>query len=391
MSGLAPLRGHQAVKQKLAEARRRDGLPAALLIMGPPGVGKQRLGLWLAQLLLCENPDTSEPCGRCGPCRLVLRLEHPDLHWFFPLARPKGVSADRLGDALEDARAAELQTRRDDPWYAPNTSEIQGIFLAHAQVIRRLAISRPSMGSRKVFLVGDADLLVSQEASPEAANALLKLLEEPPSSTTIIATTANPDALLPTVRSRLQPVRLSPLPLADVAAVVQEVRGLDPERAALIARLAEGSIGRALGFVGADGEPGPLEQARQHAREIIEAAADPRPARRFGLALSQPPVSARGEYAVRLEFAVIWLRDLAAMAAGAADAIVNIDARDWLAAMARSLPTPEAPALAIADVEESLGLTQFNINPQIGLHALTRAIGRRLASGAGLAATARTS
>ncbi|MBR9990314.1 MAG: hypothetical protein KFH98_11185, partial [Gemmatimonadetes bacterium] len=187
---LLPVEGHAETRTALAAAVGAGRLPDSLLFHGPPGVGKQRLALWLGQLLLCDQPAGDGPCGECQACRLAIRLEHPDLHWFFPLPRPKGVG-DRLGDALEEARAAELAVRRAEPLRATAADGLAGIYLAHVHVLLRSASSRPAMGRRKVFVVGDAEALVPQEASPEAANALLKLLEEPPANTTIILTAAD--------------------------------------------------------------------------------------------------------------------------------------------------------------------------------------------------------
>ena len=180
----------------LARAQRDGTLPSALLLHGPRGVGKQRLALWAAQLVLCESP-AGEPCGRCHSCRLAIGLQHPDLHWHFPLSRPKGSSADRLGDALEEERARVLAEARATSVRFVRLIEPSGIYLAAIQTLRRRAQSRPSMGSEQVFVVGDAEALVSQEASPEAANALLKLLEEPPNGTRLILTSSEPGASSP--------------------------------------------------------------------------------------------------------------------------------------------------------------------------------------------------
>src|SRR5688572_24768193 len=212
MSGMPPVAGHEQLRAALGQALVRGELSSALLLHGPTGIGKQRLGLWLAQRILCEHPVGTEPCGACQPCKLALSLQHPDLHWFFPLARPKSSgSADKLADALEEARAAELASRRESPYRPALPGELAGIYLAQVQTLRRMAMSRPAMGHSKVFLIGDAEHLVPQEASTEAANALLKVLEEPPSDTVFIVTASDPDELLPTIRSLLTPVRVQPL------------------------------------------------------------------------------------------------------------------------------------------------------------------------------------
>jgi DNA polymerase-3 subunit delta' len=383
MSGLAPLLGHDDVRGQLARAARRGELTPALLFHGPPGIGKQRLALWLAQLLVCSEGGET-PCDRCHPCRLASRLEHPDIHWFFPLPRPKvSGNAERLGDALEDLRAEELAERRARPLYATAVAELTGIYLAHVQVVRRIAAARPAMGSRKVFVIGDAEALVPQEASPEAANALLKLLEEPPSDTTIVLTAADPDVLLPTIRSRLLPVRLRPLPESDVAAFLV-ARGVAADRATTVARLAQGSIGRAVAFHSTDGEDGPLEAVRMEARALLDAALAGSPAPRLHAALAQPPAGARGGFAALVEQLSVWLRDLGAVATGAEDVVVNVDALDWLRHNARRIAHGGAgvPGALLA-LDGAAKLIQFNINPQLAMSALLRDISRCLRPAAG--------
>ena len=112
---LHPHWGHASLLETLARAQERDSLPAALLIHGPKGVGKQHLALWLGRLLLCEAPGLDGPCERCTHCKLALKLEHPDLHWFFPLPRPKKASTpEQLARALEEARWEALAELRED-------------------------------------------------------------------------------------------------------------------------------------------------------------------------------------------------------------------------------------------------------------------------------------
>jgi DNA polymerase-3 subunit delta' len=214
---LAPLHGHERVRRALASALKRGRLAQSLLIHGQAGIGKERLGLWLGQLLLCDAPG-DEPCGQCSSCRTAARLEHPDLHWFFPLPRPDATSPERLREKLEEARAEELQARRANPAHVPSFEKPPAYYVAAMQTVQEAAVRRPAAGHRKVFVFGDAERMVPQESSPEAANALLKLLEEPPADTTLILTSSVPDELLPTIRSRVLPVRLLPLAREEVAA-----------------------------------------------------------------------------------------------------------------------------------------------------------------------------
>lgn len=365
---LPPIKGRHDLRATLAQSICDGELPGSLLLHGPPGVGRQRLGLWLAQTLLCLEPDRQNGgCGECTPCRLALRLEHPDLHWFFPLPRPKGVSGpERLADALEDARALELAARRSNPWYSTAPGEPLGIFLAQVQTIRRLAQPRPAMGRRKVFLIADAEHLVPQESSPEAANALLKLLEEPPSDATFILTAAGPNTLLPTIHSRLLPIRLQPLPEDEVAGILSEGRGVDPETARTTARLAQGSIGRALGFLPSAGQPGPLEQQRQQARRLLAAVGTGSAQQRLGAAHALSPTGARGTFTEILSALSIWLRDLAATANGAEELVTNRDALPFLRELHQRLPaaTTATPDALLA-IEEAHDLAQGNVNPQL--------------------------
>ena len=382
MSGLPELIDHEETRALLAHALDRNQLPGSLLIHGPVGVGKQRLGLWLGQRILCERPRDVEPCNQCASCKAALRLQHPDLHWFFPMPRPKvSGGQDKMGDALEEARAEILEERRNNPFRAATHSETVGIYVAHIQTLRRYATSRPAMGSRKIFVIGDAENLVPQEASPEAANALLKILEEPPADTTFILTAADPDALLPTIRSRVLPVRVRPLPVATVEQVLIDKVGADARKAKLAAHLSEGSIGRALAFLPDDDEAGALEALRLQARELLDAATSSNAVPRLSAAHAIAPSGARGSFLDVLDFLALWVRDLAAAAEGADDLIVNVDARKHLKELATSLPgASSGAAQALRSIEYGRGLSTFNINPQLALASILKNIGVALKS-----------
>src|SRR2546430_3755467 len=213
---MPPLYGHEGTRNRLVGAIASGRLPQALLFEGPRGVGKQRLALWLAQALVCERLGTgdggrgtsaSEPCGECQPCRMVLNLSHPDVHWFVPLElTKKSGDADKQVDVVQEALAEEMAARREQPLYeAPSGLASHGI-AAVRLLLRRLAL-KPALGQRKVFVIGDAERLVPQVGTEAAANALLKALEEPPPNTVFVLTAAEPDALLPTILSRVVRVR----------------------------------------------------------------------------------------------------------------------------------------------------------------------------------------
>ena len=113
---LPPLVGHADARRRLAEGRRSGTLPQVVLVTGPRGVGKQRLALWLAQLMLCEKPG-ADPCGVCRACHMVEGLVHPDLHWFVPIARPKAGEPGKQIEEAAEAIGAVMAERRKEPLY----------------------------------------------------------------------------------------------------------------------------------------------------------------------------------------------------------------------------------------------------------------------------------
>src|SRR5213594_4623754 len=243
---IPPLYGHEGIRHRLVGAIASGRLPQALLFEGPPGVGKQRLALWLAQALLCEA-GKAEPCGKCQPCKLVLNLSHPDVHWFVPLEpSKKGGDADKQVELIEEALGEELAARRQQPLYEPPSGLASHGIAAVRLLLRRLVLT-PALSRRKVFLIGDAERLVPQTGAEAAANALLKALEEPPADATFILTTAAPESPLPTIGSRVVRVRVARLADSVVTAFAQHELGMTGQRElAQRVAVADGRIGRLL-------------------------------------------------------------------------------------------------------------------------------------------------
>ena len=385
---LHPLRGHDDVRASLVRAHAAGVLPSALLLHGARGVGKQHVALWLARLLVCKSPEDG-PCDRCGPCRMALGLEHPDIHWYFPLPRPKNVSGDRMPDALERARHEELAEIRAKSVRPSWSEDVRAIYLGAVTNLRAVAAKRPNMAEGPVFIVGQAETLVPQESSQEAANALLKLLEEPPGAARFILTSSEPGLLLPTIRSRTVPLHVPPLSFDEVRTFLREHAEVDEKVASWAARLGQGSPGRALAFLPDDGDLGPLEKLRRRAYDIVVAAMAPGAADGYELAISFPPAGARG-FLELFAFVEEWLRDLAAVAAGAGDAVFNHDARARLEKHLADTGTPAVDvAAAFTSVERARALARGNVNPQLVVSALVRDLRPAFRRGSPLAGATR--
>lgn len=358
-------RGHSSLLAALRRSLERRTLPGTVLLHGPAGCGKQALAQWIARASLCSAGEA--PCGECRDCRLASGLKHPDVHWHFPLPRPKGAtSPGKMEDALEAARHERLAELRADPRRPAADDQVRGIYFAAVGAIRKQAHRRPATSDHQTFIVGDAEHLVPQESSPEAANALLKLLEEPPGPCRFILTSSMPDSLLETIRSRALPIRVPPLPAEVVAAFLVEECGSEPGVADSAAALSQGSIGAALRLL--DPESG-LSQARARALALLRAATG-RENRTYGHALEFGSGGARALLAL-LSAVQLWIRDLAAVCLGQERHVVNVDQLPFLRRTARDLRLqPERACAAIGHVEEARALAAGNVNPQLFVSAM---------------------
>jgi DNA polymerase III subunit delta' len=361
--------GHEELRRALSAAFTRGRLPPVLLLHGSPGVGKQRLGQWLGQMLVCS--EAAPPCGSCRECLLALRLEHPDVHWYVPVARPRTRgSRDKDDEALEDARREWLEETRENPLRPSHSEEVRALHLGTIRNLRREAGRGRGTTPRRLFMLADAEELVAQEASQEAANALLKLLEEPPADTWFVLTSSEPGRLLPTIRSRATAVYVPALPPAQVRGWVTAHMGVDEETAERAALLSGGSIGRALGFLPEGEQDGPLERTRKSALRIVNAALSTREGDAWQEALAFKASGARGLMEL-LAFVELWLRDLGAAASGVDEAILNRDVSDWLVRKARERGLhPTGPSRAMAAVEKAREEAAGNVNPQLLLAGL---------------------
>ena len=345
--------GHTVLKERLRDAVARQTLPASLLFHGPGGIGKQQLAIWLARLLLCEHADRA-PCGECKACRMANALQHPDLHWFFPRPRIKDSDPD-LSAIREDNIDGIMERLGNGGVYeAPGGDE--AIFVATVRAIVQTATMSPAMGRRKVFVIGDADRMVAQEGADQAANAFLKLLEEPLADTTIILTSSEPGALLPTIRSRVVSVRVPPL-------AEQHVRDfLNDKTVAAQLDLGERNINELVQL--ASGAPGRLfgreawQTALLQARRMLDAATAPDRGTKMRVALGQGASGARSRFSDTLEALTVLLHE-----------------RSRSSATRGAERDAFGSARAVEAVERAKALANGNVNPQLITASLLREIG----------------
>lgn len=349
---LVQLYGHERLRERFQRAMDRGTLPASLLLHGPRGIGKQRLALWLGQALLCSGP-APRPCGKCSQCRFSLELRHPDLQWIFP--RPRLKDSDPSLEDVRDDYAEAVAERLGNAGLYASPSGSEGIYVATVRALVRAAAMSPAMAQRKVFIVGDAERMVPQEGSEAAANAFLKLLEEPPADTTLILTSSESGGLLPTIRSRVVGIRIAPLPDASIREFVADPvvqRYLRSESAKtsieeLIAQ-ASGAPGRLLAGSG-------LREARLQAQRLLDAATSRDRAAGYRAAMTQGAARARGSFSDTLDALEVLLHDRV---------------REGVRAGNGSFASGAAKALEA--VERTKEQAAGNVNPQLLTAALLR-------------------
>jgi DNA polymerase-3 subunit delta' len=349
--------GLEDLRRRLADSASARRLPQSILLTGPSGSGKQRLGQWIGALLLCEAADRDRPCGSCRSCRLAAELQHPDIHCFFPLPAPKRASGpEKRRELLEEARASALAARRENPLLGPEESGSAAIYLQIVDEIRERASRRPAMSRGAVFIVGDADRMVPQASSPEAANAFLKLLEEPPNDTVFVLTSSRPGLLLPTIRSRVLAVRVPPVEAESVSRFLEREAGIEPSRAIELARRAEGRIGRALRLAEAD------EELRAPALRMVRSALSPDRSDRWAVAAALAPSGGRGPFAELLDALESVLRDCITLATDAPDFAADVGLASEISEAARI--SPERWISAASHVDTARDAALGNGNPQ---------------------------
>lgn len=234
--------GQEDVKRQLIQSAREGRVPHAQLFAGRLGVGKLQLAMAYAQYLNCQHPTAEDSCGECPTCLQFEKMQHPDLHFTFPIV--KSDAGDTCNDFMDDFRKMALEKRyfSIDDWYDTLGIENKQAVIYEkesGEIVRKLSLKAYGAGY-KVMIIWQAEKM-----NITCANKLLKLLEEPPAKTLFFLVSEMPERLLPTILSRVQLIRVPPLRDEQITQALIE-RGTDEQNAADIAHIAQGSYLRAL-------------------------------------------------------------------------------------------------------------------------------------------------
>ena len=195
--------GHERVKKILRKALQKKKIPNSILFYGPNGVGKEEMALVLAKAINCERKK-DDACEKCTSCRGINAGNFPDVMVIQP-----------------DGNVIKIEQMR---------------------ALRKIAYLKPMVGKKRVFIVTEAEKM-----NEEAANSLLKVLEEPPLFSYVLLVTHNPFLILSTIKSRCQILNFPPLSKEDIERELME-KGFTEEKARVISRLVRGNLKQALGL-----------------------------------------------------------------------------------------------------------------------------------------------
>ena len=234
--------GQEATKQQLRQAVREGRIPHAQLFTGISGIGKLQLALAYAQYLNCPRRTESDSCGTCPTCLQFEKLQHPDLHFVFPIV--KTDAGDTCDAFLEPWREIILNKHYFDleDWHEALGAETKQSMIDETEsgeILRKLSLKAYGEGY-KVMIIWQPEKM-----NATSANKLLKILEEPAPKTVFLMVSEHPEQLLATIQSRVQTIQVPRLETETIAEALQQ-RGLNATQAIDIARIANGSYLAAL-------------------------------------------------------------------------------------------------------------------------------------------------
>lgn len=333
------LTGNNRVKEVLKRMLTSGRLPGALLFVGEEGIGKKLFALEVARALNCRSPKDDEACGVCSACTRIFKINYPNSVESDDWKQMIWTDHRDVGMVVAPKRVLRVEQMR---------------------AIEREANYRPVEGKARVFIIDEADKL-----NDSSANALLKVLEEPPRTSHLILITARPAMLLPTILSRCQVIRFSPLSASDIESYLTKNNLVDAESARVRARAASGSIAKAL-----SGDIDTFTAQRTDMLKVLDALVSDN---RVQLLRSQEQLNEaqyKDEFEERLDVLETLIRDAWMLSLGSPrEQLVNEDMLKELEPIAKRMDPTKAAAwiLEVEDMREQLIV---NINRKASTDAL---------------------
>ena len=331
--------GQTKVVSLLQRSLEEGALAHAYLLGGPPHVGKMTLALNLAQALNCEAAEP--PCGECASCQKITSARHADVQII-------GLTTEQ--NSTEAKPQAEIG-------------------IDQIRQIQHSSSLPPFEGRYKVFIIDGAEFL-----SNEAANCLLKTLEEPVGNVIFILLTTN-DKLLPaTVVSRCQRLELLPLAATEVEATLNSRWGIEPQKAKLLAKLSRGCLGWALSAALDDSL---LQQRAERLKRLVDVTrANYEERFAYAAQLVDQFSQRRGLVQEVLDLWLNWWRDLLLVKVGCSDTITNVDFEATLIDWARDFGLAQIKAF-IHSIQAAGEQLRQNANPRLVLEVLMLSMPKR--------------
>ncbi len=360
----------EALKREISQHR----VAHAYLFHGPDGVGKRAVAFALAQALQCKEVQCKEvqrkegnetACGVCRACLKAGKMMHPDIHVLFPY--PTDVKPDDIAERLRffsnNPYAPFDYIRRpslSDPTKISNKQAIYTVARVNEDLRRSMSF-KPVEGRYKVVILTDVEAM-----RLEAANAFLKLLEEPSASTVFILITTRPDRLLPTIVSRCQRLRFDTLHADDIKTALAAGRDIDERKVTLLARMANGSFSRALELAGNEELLGNRKLVLDFFRLAYTQHTD-----KISDIIQQMNSLGRERLKGLLILMLSWVRDLMLYKITGDDTmLVNIDQVETIKRFCERIPGAEIETM-VSLIEEAIELIGRNVQNNLILMVLS--------------------
>ena len=236
--------GQEAVKDKLLNVVQNNRISHAYLFTGDTGIGKLALAISFAQYIMCTDKRNGDSCGKCPSCKKYAKLEHPDLHFVFPVVKGKGVSNPVSDTYINNWRKQVISDPYFDlnDWYASlGVENAQGMIYSNEsnEILKKLSL-KTYESDYKIMIIW-----LPEKMHASCANKLLKLIEEPPTKTLFFLVSEEPNRILQTIRSRAQMTKIPRIDKEALRSALKSEYNLSDTELINLVRLSEGSYRKA--------------------------------------------------------------------------------------------------------------------------------------------------